>query len=136
MTVGSYSLPSPAVIIVPSIFSMCAHEPCYYSAVDATELQLLQNGSGIILTGNISAGSGWSDGTVTILSCLGCAKLTLNETDWPLYIPHNITQPGLNTFTVIVENPCGEKRNYSIGKYNIACGSCIIFTISRGSRSR
>ena len=94
---------------------MCAHEPCSYSAVNATELQLLFNGSDVILTGDISAGSGWSDGTVTIPSCLDCAKLTLNESDWPLYIPHNITQPGLNTFTVMVENPCGEKRIYTIG---------------------
>ena len=95
---------------------MCAHEPCYYSAVNATELQLLLNGSDVILTGDISAGSGWSDGIVTIPSCLDCAKQNLNETDWPLYIPHNITGPGLHTFSVMVENPCGEKRNYTIGK--------------------
>ena len=94
---------------------MSAYEPCYYSAVNATELQLLLNGSDVILTGDISAGSGWSDGIVTILSCLDCAKPALNESDWPLYITHNITQPGLNTFTVIVENPCGEKRIYTIG---------------------
>ena len=84
--------------------------------MNATELQLLQNGSDVILTGDISAGSGWSDGIVTILSCLDCAKLTLNETDWPLYIPHNITQPGLHNITVMVENPCGEKRIYTIRK--------------------